>query len=297
MSDRAEKFVTFDSGENRLCGILHGAHSECGAVMIMLVGGAQYRVGSHRMYVKLARRLSPGGPPVLRFDFSGMGDSDGQFEGFTELDGDIGAACDAALRLVDGARRIVLFGLCDGASAAAMYASRDSRVAGVVLLNPWVHTETGEAKAFVWHYYPKRLLQKDFWVKLIRGGVRVGASAADFFTKMRKSFTAASQLRSDSVNFIASMRTGLANFRGESLIILSENDLTAAEFDELLKADKAWSALKARATVKRLGNADHTLSSITALDEASEIIKGFLNSLSVRGHESRKPAAESLKCH
>lgn len=46
--------------------------------VVVVVGGAQYRVGSHRQFVRLARRLAAAGHPVLRFDLPGMGDSPGE---------------------------------------------------------------------------------------------------------------------------------------------------------------------------------------------------------------------------
>jgi hypothetical protein len=59
-------------------------------------------------------------------------------------------------------------------------------VAAAILLNPWVHTQAAEAKTFLWHYYPRRLVQMDFWRSLWRGEVAVGASLADFGAKVRK---------------------------------------------------------------------------------------------------------------
>ena len=50
--------------------------------VVIVVGGAQYRVGSHRQFVGLARHLAAHGHPVLRFDFPGMGDSPGDWVGF-----------------------------------------------------------------------------------------------------------------------------------------------------------------------------------------------------------------------
>ena len=37
--------------------------------VVIVVGGAQYRVGSHRQFVQMARLLAAAGYPVLRFDF------------------------------------------------------------------------------------------------------------------------------------------------------------------------------------------------------------------------------------
>ncbi len=142
--------------------------------VVIVVGGAQYRVGSHRQFVQLARFLAAAGYPVLRFDFPGMGDSPGEPVPFDDSAAHIAAAIDALHSShpvkVD---RVVLWGLCDGASASLLYmqARQDRRVAGMVLLNPWVRSEAGLARAQVKHYYRQRLMEPAFWRKLAAGGV------------------------------------------------------------------------------------------------------------------------------
>ena len=41
----------------------------------------------------------------------------------------------------------------------------------MALLNPWVRSEATLAKAHVKHYYVQRLLSKEFWAKLVSGGL------------------------------------------------------------------------------------------------------------------------------
>jgi hypothetical protein len=67
--------------------------------------------------------------------------------------------------------RVVLWGLCDAASAALDYwhSARDSRVAAMALLNPWVRSETTLAKAHIKHYYAQRIVSREFWSKLFAG--------------------------------------------------------------------------------------------------------------------------------
>ncbi len=74
------------------------------------------------------------------------GDSAGDVGSFESVNDDVRAAVDAFFRQVPELRGVVLWGLCDGASAACFYAPTDARVRGLILLNPWVRTAQGEAQ-------------------------------------------------------------------------------------------------------------------------------------------------------
>ena len=63
--------------------------------VVVLVGGPQYRAGSHRQFVLLSRALAQEGFAVLRIDYRGMGDSDGMPYKFTNVSPDIARAIDA----------------------------------------------------------------------------------------------------------------------------------------------------------------------------------------------------------
>ena len=63
-----ERPVQFSCGTDRLLGILHPGAPDSERGVLVVVGGPQYRVGSHRQFVLLARALAAAGIPVLRFD-------------------------------------------------------------------------------------------------------------------------------------------------------------------------------------------------------------------------------------
>jgi hypothetical protein len=46
-------------------------------------------------------------------------------------------------------------------------------IAGLVLLNPWVRSEVSLAQTHIKHYYGQRLLQGEFWRKLLSGRMEV----------------------------------------------------------------------------------------------------------------------------
>lgn len=227
--------------------------------VLVVVGGAQYRVGSHRQFVHLARHLAGAGHAVLRFDLPGMGDSPGEPVPFEETAPCIAAALDALHRQGAGTAGTVLWGLCDGASASLLYvqATQDPRVAGLALLNPWVRSEVTLARTQVKNYYPQRLRQPDFWRKLLRGGVGWSAlkGLVDRLRHMR-------QPAPVGAGFQERMAQGWQAFRGPVLLLLSARDLTAQEFLEYAHASPGWRHClqKPGLTQHTLEGADHTCS-------------------------------------
>jgi uncharacterized protein len=264
----AERAVIFRCGGDELVGILHpcaGQHHERGVLII--VGGPQYRVGSHRQFVLMARAFAERGFPVLRFDVRGMGDSGGRFAGFEHLDDDIRAAIDALLAEVPRLERVVLFGLCDAAAAALMYCNNDPRVDGLILANPWVRTEQTEAATYLRHYYGTRVLQASFWRKVFSGKLEAVASLKDFTRKMVRSRDSS---RARAVPYVERMLNGLCAFAGRVLILLSGRDLTADEFRDLCRGSQVWARELVRDSVRvrEFADADHTFSAAAALREA-----------------------------
>lgn len=271
MSTRETPF-TFTCRGDALVAVYHQATGAPRRGVVLVVGGPQYRVGSHRQFVLLARALAESGIPVLRFDYRGMGDSDGEFAGFEAIDLDIAAAIDAFIARCPSLREIVLWGLCDAASAALFYAHQDARVRGLVLLNPWVRTTSGEAKAYLKHYYLARLFDRGFWSKLASGRFEFGASLRSLATMLRNARApqpAAARAQAPrclagdtSIPLPDRMAEGLNRFDGFVLLIMSGNDLTAREFEEAAKASALWRKLLASSRVTRrdLTPADHTFS-------------------------------------
>ena len=71
-----EQAFTFDCDGESLLGLLHRPAADAPADaeqtgVVIIVGGPQYRAGSHRQFVHLARALAGAGHPVLRFDVRG----------------------------------------------------------------------------------------------------------------------------------------------------------------------------------------------------------------------------------
>ena len=80
-----------DAGTFQL-GILAQPEIPAQTGVVVVVGGPQYRAGSHRQFVLLSRALAQAGFAVLRLDYQGMGDSDGAPYDFTHVSSDIARA-------------------------------------------------------------------------------------------------------------------------------------------------------------------------------------------------------------
>jgi exosortase A-associated hydrolase 1 len=271
-----EQPITFACEGSQLIGIVHQPESARTTGVLIVVGGPQYRVGSHRQFVLLARDLAGQGVPVMRFDYRAMGDSDGENIDFENIDADIGAAIDTFTQTVHGLKEIIIWGLCDAASAAAFYAHRDPRVTGLVLLNPWVRTDAGMAQAYLKHYYVKRVLSLDFWKKIITGRFEIRRSLTSLFEllgKARRTSSGADSGEADrSVPLPQRMAAGLRRFEGRVMLILSGNqDYVADEFRDVIAASSQWQQLLGRDTWERhdFPEANHTFSTSAWRDQVA----------------------------
>ena len=276
-----EHCLTFSCRAETLIGILHiPARPRGGVGVLIVVGGPQYRVGSHRQFVLMARVLAANGFPTLRFDYRGMGDSTGAQRPFDQVDEDISTAIDAFMAQDSTLQGVILLGLCDAASAALIYSRRDARVSGLILLNPWARTESGQAQALLRHYYLRRIADRSFWKSLVTGQVKLGAAISGLIDKLRSVAAAGHNLHAEAdADFLARMQSGASKFKGRVLLILSGDDLTAREFEQYCAGSASWQRWLSSATVQlvRLQDADHTFSRCADLESASSAICRWLD--------------------
>ncbi|WP_138380244.1 hydrolase 1, exosortase A system-associated [Luteithermobacter gelatinilyticus] len=244
--------------------------------LLIIVGGPQYRIGAHRQYVHLARHCAAAGIPVMRFDYRGIGDSTGHYPGFQQVTPDIHAAIDEFLNRCPAIRTVAVWGLCEGASACLLGTQEHQAVSRLILVNPWVRSDSGEARAYVKHYYLARLKQPQFWNKLFSGKLDLGQAIRGFLSNLVRMFRPAPPLSGTPLqkpktsatektteDFSARMCEGLARFSGRVLLIQSERDLVAREFDDLIRRSPSWRTLFKTRKIDRvdIAETDHTFSS------------------------------------
>jgi exosortase A-associated hydrolase 1 len=164
------RLLTFGCEGAALAATLDDAAGEAG--LLVVTGGTQTRIGSHRLFERLTLALAASGTPCLRFDRRGVGDSEGADPDWRGSGPDVAAAAAAFRRECPGVRRIVGFGLCDGASALALHGPA-SGLDALILVNPWfVEAEAGAPPpAAIRDHYRRRLLTLSGWKRLLTGAV------------------------------------------------------------------------------------------------------------------------------
>lgn len=137
-----ENQISFNVSGNNLRGVLHipDNNKKIGLPAVLLCHGFMgNKTGLHRLFVKAARFLALAGYVVLRFDFSGCGDSDGNHEDVT-INGQITETL-AALEYLRSQPFVkkdetYLIGLSMGAAVASLAAERADGLRGLALWAP-----------------------------------------------------------------------------------------------------------------------------------------------------------------
>lgn len=121
---------------------------------VILNSGILHRVGASRLYVRLARTLAAEGFTTLRFDFSGVGDSDVRKDAIPVEERFVTETREAMdyVASVTGARTFVVGGLCSGADGAFFTSLDDDRVVGLWQIDAFCYRTPG--------YYRRRYLPK-----------------------------------------------------------------------------------------------------------------------------------------
>lgn len=182
--------VTFTNRKGlRLFGILHAPIDgpSTGLALVLLSPGVKMRVGPQRLYLDVADLFVRMGIPVLRFDFHGLGDSEGTLteELLRDLYNhiEVGRFVDDTVDAMDwmqrthGVSRFILSGLCGGAITGLLAGERDRRVAGLLALaitpllasrsaDPSRYMTSGQA-AEIRSTYLSKLASPRAWLRLL----------------------------------------------------------------------------------------------------------------------------------
>ncbi|MEM7570516.1 MAG: hydrolase 1, exosortase A system-associated [Pseudomonadota bacterium] len=271
-----------DSGDKCLAAIYHAAQKPLHGHAIgclILVGGPQYRVGAHRQYVALARGLARRGIGVLRFDYQGMGDSEGTLDAIENRGDDIAAAASALCERLGPGAKIFPWGLCEGASAIFMHHQRINNMAGAIIANPWVGDARVEAQVRWRHYYLGRLNYR-YMMRRLKSGSLVGSN---FFENAKGLLRGVEYFDDDSYSpGLADLPHDMVNMLGRNkpvLYLASTDDRERETFDYALKTDARWKpAQNAKLFIRRdIVGADHTFSDYAAKQSVEALTFEFID--------------------
>ena len=227
------RLLTFHCEGAQLCASLDQADGATG--ILMVTGGSQTRIGSHRLYERLAKTLAESGFSCFRFDRRGVGDSGGEDPGYRGSAADLAAAAAAFRSEQPGLRHVVGLGLCDGATALALYGA-EAGIDGVVMINPWLVEAEADAPppAAIRRHYREQLLSLSEWKRLLGGSVS--------YRKLLRGITKAarpiegSELAADVARALSrsSIPVTLILAKGDATAIAAEREARARAFHGLI---------------------------------------------------------------
>ncbi len=201
-------------------------HGTVRSAILMVPGGSDYRIGSHRSYVRLAQALAEAGHMVMRMDVSGMGDSGGLHAGFEALELDIASGLSLLRQHAPADAKIMLWGQCDGASAILISMGAGLAADGAILCNPWVRNAQTAAAQVVRHHYPRQLLRGQSWRRLLTGKTNIWHSVRHLW----RSVWILNKGDASQSSYLDRISATLTTARFPCLIVIGENDAGGQEF-------------------------------------------------------------------
>lgn len=301
----------------KLFGILHEPEKpvQKSIAIILLSPGVKMRVAPHGMYTRMAQRYVEMGFPVLRFDFYGLGDAEGEIE-LKQLANvyntiQLGRYVEDTLASMDwmqqeyGFSSFIVGGLCGGAITGLLTAETDMRITGLLGLGIPVALDVGEENRHkhltrgqlgqLRSGYVKNMLKPKSWLRLftLQSDYRViwksigqllkrkGASAKPPASIAKADIENLEPVDNTNPRFAPAFFKMLETSR-PMLHIFSGNDRLAWEFEEKFvepnqQALKKYSSLY---QVYNLENANHILSHPDWFNEMLRLSCNWLTTVS-----------------
>ncbi len=280
-----DQVVTFGP-EKSLVGILSkgdkGRSLKRRPAAVILNAGLIHRVGPNRIYVKISRLLAQQGIDVLRFDFSGVGDSSHRKDNLPHIKSrieEVRLSMDFLAR-ERGSTEFVLIGICSGASFAFQTAYEDKRVCGVIAANVQTpQTGVGEGMLRSAFYLKKAAYRPTSWIKFLIGQSSyreiwkaLSARAKIFlYSKLGISF--------ESKELVAYLKTAFREFenRGVRLLFISSDIESGAEYIKKM-VGKGIGKMENSVTLqfKSIPEADHTFTCLKSQRQLFDLIHNWI---------------------
>jgi pimeloyl-ACP methyl ester carboxylesterase len=281
-----EKAVLFGDTD-ALVGVLTQPDGHCcrpgPPAVVILNAGFIHRVGPNRIYVKLARNIASLGLSALRFDFTGIGDSDNRRDNMPFEQSAVRETKQAMdyLESRHDIHEFILTGICSGASVALRTACHDGRVVGLVGING-TFMDTVQSQCLREHlengirrrYYRKYLLDPGRWWKLLTGKTHLRDVVGVVIGRMRK--LAPPRPRARQVDLSAECR--LALDRGvKVLLIYSEGSSAWDAFHLTLEPGLKPRRPSDKLKIETVENVDHVFTPLWSQELLIDLVHRWVH--------------------
>jgi hypothetical protein len=136
---------------NHISGIITEPELPGQQALILISAGLIPFYGPFRLYVEIARQVATHNVTTLRFDLGGIGESSVYHDKCNTLqkrtEHELRSAVNLLTYTYPQLKSITLAGLCSGAEDAFRYAGYDSRITGVIMIDPFAY------QIAYWQYY------------------------------------------------------------------------------------------------------------------------------------------------
>jgi pimeloyl-ACP methyl ester carboxylesterase len=246
------------------------------AAVILLNAGIVHRVGPGRIYVRIARALAARGFTVLRFDFSGIGDSTVRLDNccFEKSSVHETRAAMDFLQTTRDITHFILLGGCSGAVVSLETARSDQRAIGAVLINYPASADEEEKADYRrdGHYYWNfALLSLRSWRKLLTGKSDYRKIVRALVQGLNRKFADRSKMSCADNQFRSALRQ--AADRGVHLtFICSKGDVLLRDLREAGGHDLKRLCAQGKIACEVIPRSDHTFSSLYDQERLVEVI-------------------------
>lgn len=245
-----------------------------GEGVIILNAGVLHRVGPNRIHVQLARLMAAEGFAVLRFDFSGIGDSRQAAgnEPFARRAVREASQAMDVLEQIRGIKAFLVVGICTGADAGLEISTQDPRVAGAVLIDGY----NQPSLRMVLYFYRMKLINPWSWLRFLVGRSLTWATLVRTLAARRAAVPQAVSAGLETLlpppsEFVSRVRR--LSDRGTDLLLAYTNN-SAAYYNyrrHLRRRIASWPS-KARITVEHLAHSDHLFTLLVNRARILEIV-------------------------
>lgn len=225
--------------------------------VVILNAGVLHRVGPNRVHVLLARALAAAGFPVLRFDFSGIGDSvrrAGNEPFARQVVREAGEALDLLARS-RGVSEFLILGICSGADHGLQISSLDNRIVGAALIDGY----NLPSLLLLLHFYRGKLLNPRSWIRFLAGRSLTWGLLRTLTVESgatRATLAQAESALPKRAEFVA-QTLALADRGTEMLLLYTGHSPAYYNYRKLLRRKLARSASRHRVQVERMADSDH----------------------------------------